>query len=454
MAILVLQMTTVSCASSGPYIKGYSQWSGLRLIESKNHWNFLNESTNSVTNCSNYYCDVGRLDAEICPTQLKIVANELITIPENLFVNCFARLNFLSVSNCGIKEISRPIFSYAYRLIKLDLSHNQIAKVPKNVFEFAPSIEIIDLSHNKIRGLGIDYYAFEKCLSLKELDLSSNQFLYVGYMGVNWIAPLMNLEVINLSDNNRNKEREIDFLIGNFHNNRNLVSLYARGSPSLHVRSDDSTFIDAFPKLKHLIVFTFHRDDGFQTNITKYYRDSFDANWSIIDTSGKNADSLGIPNNFKILIANNNQITSMKIACAVTNHVVTELYLNQNLLTDIDFVQKLPNLEIADFSSNKLEIINEAHLVKLKNLVELNLANNPLRKLNSCMMRQIVPLKVLDISFNSRNDHHELTIPPVTAMTAELVAKTSSYNLITSNLRLFLFLADNRDKCIIYSWQM
>lgn len=450
-------MATVSFAISEPYIKGYSQWSGLRLIESKQYWNFLNESTNSVTNCSIYNCNVGRLDAEICPTQLEIVANDLKTIPENLFVNCFARLNFLNVSNCGIVEISRHNFSYAYHLIKLDLSHNRIKKVPEHVFELAPSIEIIDLSYNNIGNYGIDSHAFEKCLSLKELYLSNNHVADIGFNRLNWVVPLTSLEVINLNDNIKNRESDFDFLYGYFYKNTNLVSLYARGSVSLNIGLDDSAYYDnKFPKLKHLIIYISHQDDKFQTNITKYYRDTFDANVSIVDTSGKNASSLGIPNNFKILIANNNQITSNRIECPEINHVVTELYLNQNLLTHIEFVQNLPNLEIADFSSNKLEIVNEDQLVKLKNLVELNLANNPLRQLNSCIMRQIVSLKVLDTSFNSWDDHQELSIPPITATIAELAAKTSSFNLISSNLRLFAFLADyfNRDKCIIYSWQM
>lgn len=435
-AVLVLQSASLSFSFLRPSIKGYSQWSGLRLIESKGHWNFLNESTNALTNCSIYNCNDGRVDAETCPTRLKIVTDVLTTFPNNLFVNCFTRLNFLNVSNCSIEQISRNSFAFAYNLNKLDLSHNHISKVPSYTFQLAPNVEIIDLSYNQIGKDGIDSYAFEKCFSLKQLDLSNNNIAYITHTRKNWIAPLTNLEVLNLSDNCGSGGIDFAFALSDFYNNTKLVSLYARGSMALYDGTEYSTVSTHFPRLKHLIVFLSHRDDRFQTNITKYYRDAFDTNSTIFDTSGKYMNGLGISNNFKVIIANNNRIQSQNIICPRINTVVTELYLNSNELTDIFIIEKLPNLQVVDFSSNRLEFINETHFVNMEYLKVLNLANNRLQRLNICIVKQIPSLQTLDMSVNSYNDHRESSLTPTTAMAGQIVTRTSSYHFLTSSVRL------------------
>lgn len=181
--VLVLQMIFVSIVYPVCTIKGCSQWSNLLLTETEGHWNYWNESSHFTADCGIHDCYGDQTDDEVCPTQLKIVSDELKTIPNNLFVNCFVRLNSLNVSSCGIAEISRNSFAHAANLVKLDLSHNQITIVPNNTFELAPKVEIIDLSFNQIGLDGSAEYAFENCTSLKQLDLSNNKITYISHTG-------------------------------------------------------------------------------------------------------------------------------------------------------------------------------------------------------------------------------------------------------------------------------
>lgn len=396
MAVLFTIVTVVFPLTT---IRGYSQWSGLVLIESNGHWNFLNRTTHFMVDCSIFNCYNARTDARKCPTELSIVASELKTIPKNLFANCFTRLKFLKVSNCGIWEISRDDFTYADNLIKLDLSHNQISKVPKYTFELAPKVEIIDLSNNRIETHGIEEFAFEKSTSLKQLNLTNNSLKYISS---DWLAPLTSLEVLDLS-NFGSKAENFAFATTAFYNNTNLISLYARNSKGL-MNIDAFEYADIsirLPKLKHLIAFWSYRYEKWGTDVTKYHQEKLDTNLTIFDLSGKFLGGLIIPNSFKIVIVNYNQIESSTLKCSGDNRVVTEFYINHNYLTNIDIVEKLPNLEIADFSSNFLQVVNETILVQLTHLVELNLANNQLKELNTGILERIPSIKAFDTSDNA-----------------------------------------------------
>lgn len=395
LAVLVVLTTVVNNVFSLPTIVGHSQWSKLLLIGNKGHWNFLNESTNVYENGAIYNCSDALTDAEKCPTELTIIEEELQAIPINLFAGCFARLNYLNMSKCGITEISWNRFQYAEHLIILDLSRNKITKLPSNIFDLAPNVEKIDLSHNEIVAKNVDDYAFEKCSSLKELDLSYNKLQHIHIYNRNWLAPLTNLEVLNLNYNYLNYQGSLVFDIEDYYNNVNLVSILAKNSQS----SDSAGFSKIsvhLPKLKHLIIPK--SVGGEQTSIEKYNQKALDINLAILDVSGRGKEDLSISSNFKVVIANYNEIRN--VWCAENECMVTELYVSHNQLTDIDFVEKLPNLEIADFSSNKLKVINENRLISLRNLRELNLANNQLRKLNLGIMDQIPSLNILDISHN------------------------------------------------------
>lgn len=383
-----------------------------------------------MVDCSIYNCNNARTDARKCPTELTIAARELRTIPKNLFANCFTRLKFLKVSNCGIREISEDGFSYADNLIKLDLSHNQISKVANYTFDLAPKVEVIDLSYNRIGTQGIEEFAFDKCTSLKQLNLTNNSLKYISS---GWLTPLTNLQVIDLS-NFGSKEESFAFATTAFYNNTNLVSLYARNSKGL-MNFDAFEFADIstrLPKLKHLIAFCSYRYDKWGTNITKYHREKLDRNLTIFDLSGKFLGGLIIPNSFRIIIVNYNQIGSSTLKCSKDNPDVTEFYINHNYLTNIDIVEKLTNLEIADFSSNFLQSVNETILLQLKHLVELNLANNQLKELNGGILERIPSIKAFDTSASVvANDDNGQKVGSKSSKATEILAITS-YSLSTT----------------------
>lgn len=328
------------------------------------------------------------------------MTRELVIIPKNLFVNCFTRLAFLNMSNYGVKEIARNHFKGAKHLIKLDLSRNQLSILPSNVFELAPNIEIIDLSCNQIGTDGIDEYTFETCTSLKQLDLSNNR---IGKIGENWLAPLKSLQVLNLNDNSDENGQKFQFKISDYSNNFELVSLYAKNSDFKCSNGIDlgERFTYLLRKLKKIYIAKCIEDGSSRTNLKKYNSaDIMDTDLAIIEISGIGHNTCHGPlylnkllgSNFKIVIANQNNLGSILLSATIPG--IVELYLSHNRLREIDFVEYLPNLEIADFSSNKIRTIDEDFFESLVNLRELNLAYNRLQGLDLTVMEQIPKLKI------------------------------------------------------------
>lgn len=277
------------------------------------------------------------------------------------------------------------------------------------VFEFVANIESIDLSHNEINNDGINKYAFERCNSLKKLDLSNNQLLNIPF-DRNWLVPLKNLEEINLNDedNFENCQDRFQFVISDYYHNTNLVLLFARsGRCGSHINFKNNE-LNHFPKLKNLVFTGYAEDKNAQTNGEKYNRFNFETNLTILDVSGRGSQTLTISKHFKIIIADYNAIQFIRVYGSSTNNVVTEIYASHNQLTDIEFVEYCPNLEIIDLSSNNLETINEERLMSLVNLREFYCANNKLQRLDLGFMQQLPSLNVLDISQNNLNGLFEI----------------------------------------------
>lgn len=400
MAVFILYTTLASIFATSTSIHGYSQWSKLLLKDNQEHWDFINDTRNTYENHLKYNCGDVQWDTTKCPTYLTLLpekddnTGEYVSrpFPQNLFVYGFSRLEFLNVSNYVIAEISSNHFANAVHLIHLDLSRNQIAKLPRNLFEFAPNVEYIDLSYNELTNHGIDEHAFGKCASLKQLNLSNNKISEISDYR-NWPIPMTNLEVLILNANNIFLERTV------FLNSRNLVSIYARNCRIYDWLHSDDMYPHYLPKLKKFIISEFTQYRGYETSVQKYSDIILDTETAIIDVSGYmirklNADIL---RNFQIIIANDNSIRS--IECP-TDSKVTEIYVSHNPLSDIDFVENMPLLAIADFSNNELLVINETMLKSLMYLRELNLARNFLQTLDLGIMQQIPKLKALNLSHN------------------------------------------------------
>lgn len=119
----------------------------------------------------------------------------------NGWINFLPNLETLTVTDAGVKSISRPNFKDMSKLRGLYLSSNEISKVPQDVFHDLASLEFLDMHWNDIQSL--HFGTFSKLSQLKFLDFRFNS-----------VAKLAK----NLFDNNQ-KLIYVDFA------NNNLLSI-------------------------------------------------------------------------------------------------------------------------------------------------------------------------------------------------------------------------------------
>lgn len=343
---------------------------------------------------SRFDCRNELTSSEKCLTELTLVAADLKTIPQNLFANTGRRLTFFNVSNCGLSDIFRDDFRNADALIELDLSRNRITELSNHLFDFLKNIQIINLSNNLLGVDSIQSDAFEKCLWLKQLNLSNNYFFSLLHDGaVNWIASLRNLQVLNLNSH-MDFERDPHSSASIFYENTNLVSLFAENWRIVNDVNDLDELIRRLPNIRHLIMAkVIDRPD-----ISIFHIDFP----STLDISGQQLNELHVTNRFEIIDASHNAIEFVNFATTndSDNNNIGEFYVSNNKLSNIDFVQFMPNLRYADFSSNNLRILSAECLKNLKNLIKLNLANNQLEQFDFNVVQRLPVLKTFDVSYN------------------------------------------------------
>jgi Leucine-rich repeat (LRR) protein len=81
----------------------------------------------------------------------------------------------------------------------LEISENQITSISQKTFSFSKKLVILKLNGNKLGKSPSSLYAIENCISLRDLDLSSN--LIEGPLTNNTLPIMNNLETLNLQRN-------------------------------------------------------------------------------------------------------------------------------------------------------------------------------------------------------------------------------------------------------------
>jgi Leucine-rich repeat (LRR) protein len=96
---------------------------------------------------------------------------KIYQIPRNIH-RFFSNLKTLTISSCGLKNISKQDF-FGLKLLKhLTLNGNLIASLPNNLFENTPVIEAISMYGNKIELIGPN--VFDSLKNLKYVNLKMN----------------------------------------------------------------------------------------------------------------------------------------------------------------------------------------------------------------------------------------------------------------------------------------
>uniref|UniRef100_A0A336KT89 CSON010903 protein n=1 Tax=Culicoides sonorensis TaxID=179676 RepID=A0A336KT89_CULSO len=181
------------------------------------------------------------------------------TIPRP-FMTQYAKMEVLSMDNCGVVDWHPLTFTHAKNLRQLLLSRNQVSEIPRLAFFNANVLEVIDLQNNRISK--IDKYAFINLETLKELKLAYNKLNVIDIQ----IFTNINLRYFDVSHNTLEnlsielesvfkqknmKKHEFKFLA----NDNQLKQIYIQDDfpvTELHLQNNQLTFMSTIISLNHL----------------------------------------------------------------------------------------------------------------------------------------------------------------------------------------------------------
>lgn len=294
-------------------------------------------------------------------TQIQIIDCTFSKLPYNVF-DILRRIATLNISNIGLESIERDYFeNETIYLDKLYASNNKLKSLSEGIFS-KNSIKELDLSKNQFESIGVIERTNLK--SINELNLSNNE---ISVLNANEFTGLRTLSVLDLSFN------KIEVIpAGVFEKIRNLLRLYLSSNKL-------TTFVaNSFPNLIEL-----------------------DLSHNQIDAI-ENAHLRG---KLQRLIVRNNKIFK----------------LSENTFKDLTEL-----LEI-DFSFNTIETIETGTFWKLKNLKRLTLAQNRIAEFQFWDLP--ISIEHINVSFNA------LTSLKVNDMTN--LKKVITFNIGSNNISAF-----------------
>lgn len=301
--------------------------------------------------------------------------SSLYRIPKKL-LKLFARAEVLDVSYTSLVNISGLDSGKFLRIIKA--AHNKIQRINENVFRQNLDLEFLDLSYNelfsfkmslvaknfKLIYLSLSYnriHSFEsgstQLKKLKEIDLSYN---FLRSITKHDLKGMKNLKILKL--------------------NNNLLK-----SIEIHVQSNLNMLFLQHNQLSELSL-------------------KCDENPSFLDVSNNNLKKLRIQNNFTVVDASYNHLTSLSLD--VVPIEINELHLSHNLISDLNKIRSIHNLKKLILSHNVLSNINGKTFRGLNNLYQLELASNHINYLNLHHFADMEQLMFLDVTSNNISRIH------------------------------------------------
>ncbi|KAI8986475.1 hypothetical protein BDB01DRAFT_611415 [Pilobolus umbonatus] len=258
-----------------------------------------------------------------------------------------------------IENIGREDNSYYYRFVfssnasrtlqkeedydnyrRVDLQARNILTIPIFLYKYAAMIASLDLSKNPLIEIPVDF--LQMCRTLKELNISNNEYTLLPPS----IRIVTQLEHLDISSNHLR-----DLKLSHLDEIKQLRTLRAYNNLL-------ETLPSSFSNYKHLTIL-FISNNSFVKfpeaicNITSlaYLDIGFNKIKSFPEEIGNLIHLTG-------LMAIANQLSGSFPAGFSRLEKLKELDLRQNLLTDLDAIYKLPNVETIHISYNAISIVN------------------------------------------------------------------------------------------------
>lgn len=346
--------------------------------------------------------------------------NYLRYLPPNLFRTLAPRHVSFSVNH--LESLPEALFQGLDDVVvHLDLAHNKVHKFPRAIAKLR-RLQTLNLRDNRVSELG-EYDLFTCRVSLRVLDISSNDFDAVPHVALKFLSRLKSL---NMADNGLTSVETQDFK----HGLDGLLSLDLSGNRISHIEQN------AFATLSNLANLRLSYNPITKINSNWFPQGCL--NLKAIDVSGTrlepdtvnsflqscqrinslDATYAGLPNleltalnQMSELIAlnlmhNDWRYISKDSLNGTVQQKLTTIKINQNRIKEIEprTFSDLTRLQAVDLSANEVTRLETKTFNNLPNLTKLHLCRNKISVIDSGALTDLPQLRDIDLSFNKLSE--------------------------------------------------
>ncbi|CAH0389576.1 unnamed protein product [Bemisia tabaci] len=351
---------------------------------------------------------------ENCLLHLDLSENKLNAFPilplRRLETLSILKLSFNEIANIIDKTLDLETFKLI-SLKQLDLSSNNIKFLGKDEFRYFIKLQVLSIYQNLLESIHGE--AFKSLTELTSLDLSHNNIIYLDS---DLFKYNKKIKVIDLSSNHLYNLDRI------FSNLTNLQELYLSDNNILEIGDETFTSCSSLSVL----------------------------NLEMNSIQEIHEDSLKNLQNLTQIYLQNNHIKSIKRNLFTNSINLDTLSLNDNLINHIDLhaFQNCDDLRELRLNNNKLKQIKKGHFENLPNLVELYLHNNSIDGIERGSFGTLEKLQHINLQNNNLKKFENVFSSPAsgefTLMTLQLNSnsisslKNNSFNSLVHLKSLYL----------------
>lgn len=256
----------------------------------------------------------------VCCRQVRQNPNQFLNAPTP---SNHSVVVWLSYRHAGLTSLQPFTQFQPFNVTLLALDYNRLVYIPSGALSGLLNLTIVTASHNDLRSVAPD--VFSGLRHLRYVDLSYNAMHTLDFRLVLDAVNLVSLDVRNNTIKSLiTPSKKISTL--------EVLDLSVNNLPDFPL-----AFFSSFPNLRQL-------------------------NISHIGLGTLTADLFHDLTNLKVLDASGNLVKSIDRKVVDKLKSLNRLYLSENLLTDVDFVEVVPTLNTLDVSRNDLSFLGERPL--------------------------------------------------------------------------------------------
>lgn len=274
-------------------------------------------------------------------TELNLSDGDISMIEDDSFM-ALQLLEILSLANNELIVLRRRMFTNLIRINNLDLSHNKLDDILPSVFMFIGTLESLYLGSNRLTQISPE--AFKGIEDLHNLSLENNLLDNVG----DFLYALPVLRSINLADNSIANLTD-DAFVGN----SKLEEIDLSNNRLTRV---PHAILESNSNLKNSLVYL-----GLRGNLISMVDSESFGSLAYLETLDLSSNAVEVvePNSFidlprlRTLKLNGNKLTTMHKAAIDSNHMLNNIYIQDNhWMCDCDVIELWQHLNTSKVSLN------------------------------------------------------------------------------------------------------